>query len=157
MPIRLIFNLGRRGNIALLIKALARTLLTLLALAAPSAFAASLYSAPRYAAILIDNSTGEVLYARRADEIRYPCLRLARESMQAGGTAPAIFNAANEIAVAAFLAENYDVQIGFGQWMLIGLPVSAAIYLWLCRDLDLAAEQEQIAVLDRDLETEPVR
>ena len=56
----------------MLIKALARTLLTLLALAAPSAFAASLYSAPRYAAILIDNSTGEVLYARRADEIRYP-------------------------------------------------------------------------------------
>ena len=53
----------------MLIKALARTLLTLLALAAPSAFAASLYSAPRYAAILIDNSTGEVLYARRADEI----------------------------------------------------------------------------------------
>jgi purine-cytosine permease-like protein len=41
--------------------------------------------------------------------------------------------------------------------MLIGLPVSAAIYLWLCRDLDLAAEQEQIAVLDRNLETEPVR
>lgn len=63
---------GRRGNIALLIKALARTALMLLALAAPSAFAASLYSAPRYAAILIDNSTGEVLYARRADETRYP-------------------------------------------------------------------------------------
>lgn len=44
----------------------------LLALLAPSAFAASLYSAPRYAAILIDNATGEVLYARRADETRYP-------------------------------------------------------------------------------------
>jgi len=56
----------------LLIKALARTIVMLLALLAPSAFAASLYSAPRYAAILIDNSTGEVLYARRADEIRYP-------------------------------------------------------------------------------------
>jgi len=41
---------------------------------------------------------------RPADETRYPCLRLARESMAAGGTAPAIFNAANEIAVAAFLA-----------------------------------------------------
>ncbi|WP_235902545.1 D-alanyl-D-alanine carboxypeptidase family protein [Sandarakinorhabdus oryzae] len=56
----------------MLIKALARTLLMLLALLAPSAFAASLYSAPRYAAILIDNNTGEVLYARRADEARYP-------------------------------------------------------------------------------------
>ena len=56
----------------MLIRALARILLMVLALAAPSAFAGSLYSAPRYAAILIDHSTGEVLYARRADEIRYP-------------------------------------------------------------------------------------
>ena len=56
----------------MLIKALARIAVMLLALLAPSAFAASLYSAPRYAAILIDNATGEVLYARRADEIRYP-------------------------------------------------------------------------------------
>ena len=63
---------GERGNKRLLIKALARSVLMLLALLAPSAFAASLYSAPRYAAILIDNSTGEVLYARRADEARYP-------------------------------------------------------------------------------------
>ena len=38
------------------------------------------------------------------DETRYPCLRLARETMITGGTAPAIFNAANEIAVAEFLA-----------------------------------------------------
>ncbi len=41
--------------------------------------------------------------------------------------------------------------------MLIGLPVSALTYLALCRNLDLAAEVDQIAVLDRDLETEPVR
>ena len=40
---------------------------------------------------------------RPADEARYPCLRLARESMAAGGAAPAVFNAANEVAVAAFL------------------------------------------------------
>ena len=40
---------------------------------------------------------------RPADENRYPCLRLAREAMAAGGTAPAVFNAANEVAVAAFL------------------------------------------------------
>jgi 1-deoxy-D-xylulose-5-phosphate reductoisomerase len=40
---------------------------------------------------------------RPADETRYPCLRLAREAMASGGTAPAVFNAANEVAVAAFL------------------------------------------------------
>ncbi|MBB1126396.1 1-deoxy-D-xylulose-5-phosphate reductoisomerase [Thiospirillum jenense] len=40
---------------------------------------------------------------------RFPCLTLAYQAAQTGGTAPAIMNAANEIAVAAFLAE----QIGF--------------------------------------------
>ena len=38
------------------------------------------------------------------DETRYPCLRLARAAMDAGGVAPAVYNAANEIAVTAFLA-----------------------------------------------------
>jgi 1-deoxy-D-xylulose-5-phosphate reductoisomerase len=33
----------------------------------------------------------------------FPCLRLAREVMQAEGAAPVIFNAANDVAVAAFL------------------------------------------------------
>ena len=37
---------------------------------------------------------------------RFPCLRLAKESMATGGTAPAILNAANEIAVDAFLNER---------------------------------------------------
>lgn len=40
---------------------------------------------------------------------RYPCLTLAREALAAGGTGPAVFNAANEIAVAAFL----ERRIGF--------------------------------------------
>ncbi|TDR50178.1 1-deoxy-D-xylulose 5-phosphate reductoisomerase [Halomonas ventosae] len=39
-----------------------------------------------------------------ADEAAFPCLRLAREAMAAGGTAPAVLNAANEVAVEAFLA-----------------------------------------------------
>src|SRR5205085_1778703 len=33
----------------------------------------------------------------------FPCLRLAREAAQSGGTAPCVLNAANEIAVHAFL------------------------------------------------------
>ncbi len=37
------------------------------------------------------------------DEVAFPCLRLAREAMAAGGTSPAVLNAANEVAVAAFL------------------------------------------------------
>ncbi len=39
----------------------------------------------------------------KPDIVRFPCLRLAAESMQAGGTSTAILNAANEIAVAEFL------------------------------------------------------
>ena len=43
------------------------------------------------------------------DTIRFPCLRIAYDALNAGGTTPAILNAANEIAVEAFLAE----KIGF--------------------------------------------
>ena len=43
------------------------------------------------------------------DEDRFPALRLAREAIEAGGAAPIILNAANEVAVAAFLAG----RIGF--------------------------------------------
>lgn len=43
------------------------------------------------------------------DTARFPCLRLAFESLRRGGDAPAILNAANEIAVQAFL----ERKIGF--------------------------------------------
>jgi len=40
----------------------------------------------------------------RPDEVRFRALALARQAMRQGGTAPAVLNAANEIAVEAFLA-----------------------------------------------------
>ncbi len=43
------------------------------------------------------------------DEIRFPALRIARDALRAGGTAPTVLNGANEIAVEGFLAG----QIGF--------------------------------------------
>ncbi len=43
------------------------------------------------------------------DPDRFPALRLAREALAAGGGAPAVLNAANEVAVGAFL----DRRIGF--------------------------------------------
>jgi 1-deoxy-D-xylulose-5-phosphate reductoisomerase len=43
------------------------------------------------------------------DFARFPCLSLAYQALRAGGTAPAVLNAANEVAVAAFL----DTQIAF--------------------------------------------
>jgi 1-deoxy-D-xylulose-5-phosphate reductoisomerase len=43
------------------------------------------------------------------DHVRFPCLNLAAEAIRKGGTTPAILNAANEIAVEAFL----EGRIGF--------------------------------------------
>ncbi len=43
------------------------------------------------------------------DAEKFPCLTLARQAAEAGGSAPVVLNAANEVAVAAFL----DGRIGF--------------------------------------------
>jgi 1-deoxy-D-xylulose-5-phosphate reductoisomerase len=45
----------------------------------------------------------------RPDTERFPALRLAREALQAGKSAPCVLNAANEESVSAFLKR----QIGF--------------------------------------------
>ena len=49
------------------------------------------------------------LQFEKPDYARFPCLALAFEALRAGGTAPALLNAANEVAVQAFL----DTRIGF--------------------------------------------
>lgn len=46
---------------------------------------------------------GQLLF-EAPDPVRFPALRLAREAGTAGGTLPAVFNAANEVAVDAFLS-----------------------------------------------------
>jgi len=56
------------------------------------------------------------------DEKRFPALRLARESGEAGGTLPGVFNAANEVAVEAFLEE----KISFPRiWEMVETVMSA--------------------------------
>ena len=47
----------------------------------------------------------------RPDPERFPCVRLAYQALQAGGTMPAVLSAANEVAVAAFV----EGEIRFGQ------------------------------------------
>ena len=42
------------------------------------------------------------------DVERFPSLKLARQALEAGGSAPIVLNAANEVAVAAFLANHID-------------------------------------------------
>ena len=54
------------------------------------------------------------------DPVRFPCLALAQAALRSGGAAPTILNAANEVAVEAYLAG----QIGF---LDIGRTVEAAL------------------------------
>jgi len=44
----------------------------------------------------------------RADEVRFPCLALAKAALRAGGAIPTILNAANEIAVEAYMADRIE-------------------------------------------------
>jgi 1-deoxy-D-xylulose-5-phosphate reductoisomerase len=74
------------------------------------------------------------------DEARFPATRLARDAAQAGGAAPAVLNAANEAAVAAFLAG----KIGFTR---IALTVERT----LSRTLPPApATLEEVLAVDRE-------
>jgi 1-deoxy-D-xylulose-5-phosphate reductoisomerase len=57
----------------------------------------------------LDFTTLAPLTFERPDSGRFPSLRLAREALALGGFAPTVLNAANEVAVAAFLAR----RIGF--------------------------------------------
>src|SRR5437899_7085077 len=52
----------------------------------------------------LDLTAMKALSFERPDERRFPCLRLAYSALERGGTAPAVLNAANEVAVEAFLA-----------------------------------------------------
>jgi 1-deoxy-D-xylulose-5-phosphate reductoisomerase len=52
----------------------------------------------------LDLAGGLTLEFRAPDLEAFPCLALARAAGEAGGTAPCVLNAANEVAVAAFLA-----------------------------------------------------
>jgi 1-deoxy-D-xylulose-5-phosphate reductoisomerase len=58
------------------------------------------------------------LHFERPDTKRFPCLRLAAEAFKTGGTAPAVLNAANEVAVEAFLQGRVrftDIPVIIGQ------------------------------------------
>lgn len=80
----------------------------------------------------------------KPDYVRFPCLRLAEESIRKGGTAPAILNAANEIAVASFLdGELSFVDIPYiVEQTLDNLESRSATSLTEILEDDLAARKE---------------
>ena len=71
---------------------------------------------------------------------RFPCLRLAYDALRTGGTAPAILNAANEIAVEAFLSD----RIGF---MDISLMIESVLAASVIEEV---ASIEQLTKVDLD-------
>ena len=54
----------------------------------------------------LDLAAISTLEFTRPDLVRFPCLRIGREVARTGGSAPVILNAANELAVAGFLADS---------------------------------------------------
>ena len=54
----------------------------------------------------LDLAAIKSLSFEQPDLNRFPCLGLAYEALRSGGTAPAVLNAANEVAVEAFLARR---------------------------------------------------
>jgi len=83
------------------------------------------------------------LHFEQPDEERFPALRLARAAAEAGGTAPAMLNAANEVAVAAFLggALNFPGIPGVIEDVLAALAVTPAVTLEQVLAADAAARR----------------
>ncbi|MEA2786976.1 MAG: 1-deoxy-D-xylulose-5-phosphate reductoisomerase [Candidatus Eremiobacteraeota bacterium] len=72
----------------------------------------------------------------RPDPERFPCLRLAYEALAMGGTAPAVLSAANEVAVAAFVAG----EIRFGD-----IPVCIETTLRRVDTTDISLDAVRVA------------
>ena len=86
----------------------------------------------------------------RPDSGRFPSLRLAREALASGGIAPLVLNAANEAAVAAFLARRIGfldiartVEDVLGGWAGVGRPVEGLEDLHAA-DMEARARAEAI-------------
>ncbi|MBV6319585.1 1-deoxy-D-xylulose-5-phosphate reductoisomerase [Duganella violaceipulchra] len=81
------------------------------------------------------------LQFERPDFNRFPCLALAFEALKAGGTAPALLNAANEIAVQAFL----DLKIGFRQIDRVSAHVMEALPHGDAHSIEAVMAQDALA------------
>lgn len=77
------------------------------------------------------------------DTVAFPCLALARATLVAGGTAPAVLNAANEVAVSAFLQGRIRFLAipALVEHVLAALPAAAADSLDVLRDADAQARR----------------
>ena len=77
------------------------------------------------------------------DTDAFPCLALARHALVAGGTAPALLNATNEVAVSAFLQGQLRFLAipALVEHVLAALPATAAVSLDVLREADAQARR----------------
>jgi 1-deoxy-D-xylulose-5-phosphate reductoisomerase len=93
---------------------------------------------------------GELRF-ERPDLEAFPCLRLAREAAEAGGTAPCALNAANEVAVAAFL-EGRIAFTGIAEVVegtLAALPATTPSHFEDLYFADAEAREEAARLVER--------
>jgi len=100
------------------------------------------FDAPR-----LDLATIGSLTFERADDVRFRCLALARAALVEGGAAPTILNAANEIAVGAFIAG----QIGFPE---IAGSVEAVCERMAGRHAHAPVDVEEAIAIDEEARSE---
>ena len=93
---------------------------------------------------VLDLTRQPALEFSEPDVDRFPCISLGRAALQAGGTAPAVLNAANEIAVAAFLSNRIEFQQipAIIEAVLSKTPCESAASLDIIRGADAAARIE---------------
>ncbi|MES2740848.1 MAG: 1-deoxy-D-xylulose-5-phosphate reductoisomerase [Pseudomonadota bacterium] len=89
----------------------------------------------------LDLSAMASLQFERPDLLRFPCLALAFDALRAGGTAPALLNAANEVAVQAFL----DLRIGFRQIERVIAQVMERVPHGAASSIEAVMEQDALA------------
>ena len=83
------------------------------------------------------------------DYERFPCLRLAQEAATTGATAPAVLNAANEVAVAAFLQRRlrFDQISHVIESVLTRLPITEPASLDVVQNADSEARAMAMSVI----------
>ena len=86
----------------------------------------------------LDLLTAPPMTFEAPDEERFPSLRLARAALRAGGEMPAVLNAANEVAVAAFLDESCTLPA-------IVATIDATLDRWSARNRPLASIGQALA------------
>ena len=89
----------------------------------------------------LDLFMNQQLNFQEPDTTRFPALKLARQAMQSGGLAPAILNAANEIAVAAFLKN----KIGFTEIPQVVEQTLNQVESGIAESIDLILQADQVA------------